>query len=266
MKDTIGQYFTGTETEKRKALLALMDEWRKSLAGKEFAEFFYTDGFFPNYYKQKHRVLFVGREARWITSGGVNIVDGDYIGTFLNWFKNNNDHNQVSFTRHILQMVQLIKSDGKIEFKQLMKANDYAKEMVEKHDYGFAVMNISKYSNDGNDGAHANIALIKQFLEDSQLEKHNYFQEEFKILDPEYIITANLWDGKIDHKSLELCFGKLTQVRAYPPESPEAILYEMDLGGKKIKVIDVYHFASTKPDKDSFYTPIKELLFSEREI
>ena len=262
MNDTIVRYFTGIETEKRKALCALMDEWRTSLAGKciddgeDYADYFYTDGFFPNYYNQKHKVLFVGREARWISS-----IGGDYIAAFLDWFKNNDDHNQAVFTRHILQMVQLFKSDGKIKYEQLMRANDYAKEMVKTGDYGFAVMNISKYSNDTDDGAHADTYMINKFLEDSHLETRNYFQEELKILDPDYIITGNLWDGKIDRTYLDLCFGALTPLEAYPKASPDGILYEMDLGGKKVKLIDVYHFSSRKPDEQCFYTPIKELLF-----
>jgi hypothetical protein len=268
MNDVVAQYFTGIETEKRKTLLALMDEWRESLANKrvQFKDdgkyysgdaYFYTDGFFPNYYNQQHKVLFVGREARWISGG-------DYIAAFLGWFKNNDDHNQKFFTRRILQMVQLFKSDGKIEFEQLMTANDYAKKMVEKGDYGFAVMNISKYANEAKDSAKADPKLINKFLKDSQLETRNYFQEELKILDPEYIITANLFDGKIEKKYLDLCFGKLTLLEEYPKASPDGILYEMDLGRKKVKLVDVYHFSSGKPDEACFYTPIKKLLFSDR--
>ncbi|GHT59368.1 hypothetical protein FACS1894109_15160 [Spirochaetia bacterium] len=262
MNDTVAQYFTGIETEKRKALLALMDEWRESLNNEEYKDWFNTDGFFPNYYNKQHKVLFVGREARGITSGADNNVYGDYIGTFLGWFKAGIQNN--NFGRHLMTMVQLFKSDGKIEFEQLMKASDYGKEMVKTGDFGFAFMNISKYSNDTDGGGEADWDGINQFLEDSQLEKHNYFQDELKLLDPEYIITGNLWNGKIDKKHLDLCFGKLTELSAYPPESPEARLFEMDLDGKKIKLVDVYHFSSIKSAKESFFTPIKELLFPDR--
>jgi hypothetical protein len=144
-------------------------------------------------------------------------------------------------------------------------ADKYAKEMGETGDYGFAVMNISKYCNDKDDGANADIDAICQFLEDSQLEKRNYFQEELKILDPEYIVTSNLLDWKIGKKYLDLCFGKLTKLGEYPQGSPDGILYEMDLGGKKIKLVDVYHFSDrTRSDKEYFYTPIKELLFFDK--
>jgi hypothetical protein len=53
MKDPIVQYFSGIETEKRKALLALMDEWRESLADKEFADFFLHRRVFPELLQSK---------------------------------------------------------------------------------------------------------------------------------------------------------------------------------------------------------------------
>lgn len=261
MKDTILHYFTGIETEKRNTLFMLMNKWYNSISNKENIDWFYTDGFFPNYFSQKHKVLFIGREARWITSGGDNVVHGDYIGSSIRWLETGIQKG--NFWRRILNMVQLFKSDGKKEFEQLLSFKDCAKEMVENHDYGFAIMNISKYSNDTDGGGEADYDFINQFLEDSQLEKHNFFQEELKILNPDFIITFDLWEnGKIDHKYLDLCFGKKTALDEYPKTSPDGRLYEIDLDGKKVKLIDIYHPASRKPDKDCFYTPIKELLFS----
>lgn len=268
MEDRIAEHFMDIEAEKRKAICSLMDEWRTAVASaltyfRDCGEYctgdayFCADGFFPNYYNQKHKVLFVARETR-------DMAEGDYIEEFIGYFKDNNDHNQKAFTRHILQIVQLIKNDGKIEFDELMSANDYAKKMVDTRDYGFAVMEISKYSNDTKDGGKADWKLINKFLEDSHLEKRYYFQEELKILDPDYIITGNLLDGKIEKKYLDLCFGKLMPLQGYPKDAPEATLYEMDLGGKKVKLVDTWAFALPGYDEDCFYTPIKELLFSGR--
>ena len=266
MKDAIEQYFNDSgETEKRKALLKLMDEWSDLLADKEYAKWFNIDGFFPNYYKQKHKVLFVGREARWVTSDGENVVSGDYIATFIGWLKNDQQKNN-SFLGRILRIMQLFKSDGKREYEQLTSAKDYAREIVENKDYGFAVMNISKYSNDTNSGGKADYKSINRFLEESQLEKRNFFQEELKILDPDYIISFDLWNGKIDNKFLDLCFGKRIPLDEYPKTSPDGRLYEIDLYGKKIKLLDIYHPSTpsfVKPDdKGCFYTPIKKLLFN----
>jgi hypothetical protein len=269
MKDAIAQYFTGIEAEKRKAICSLMDEWRTAVApaltyfrdsGEYWSgdAYFCADGFFPNYYKQKHKVLFIGRETRDMAGDGY-----DYIEEFLGFFEDDRSH--TNFMRHILQMVQLFKSDGNIAFEQLLSAKGYEKEMVKTGNYGFAVMEISKYSNNAKDGGKADWKLINKFLEDSHLEKRNYFQEELKILDPDYIITGNLLDGeKIEKKYLDLCFGKLTPLEGYPKDSPEAFLHEMDLDGKKVKLVDTQAFALPGYDADCFYTPIKELLFSDR--
>jgi hypothetical protein len=190
------------------------------------------------------------------------MAEGDYIEEFLGFFKN--DYSHTNFMQHILQMVQLFKSDGNIAFEQLLPAKEYAKEMVKTGDYGFAVMEISKYSNDAKDGGKADRVLINKFLEDSHLEKRNYFQEELKILDPDYIITGNLLDGIIEKKYLDLCFGKLMPLQGSPKDSPEATLYEMDLDGKKVKLVNTWAFALPGYGEDCFYAPIKELLFSDR--
>ena len=255
-----------TETEKRKELLELMNKWRDSLADKEFVDWFYTDGFFPNYYNQKHKVLFIGWEARNITTGGDDVINGDYIGTSLGWLKKDKqgDH---SFWGRIVRMMQLFKSEGRKEFEQLKSANDYVIEMFEKNDFGFALMNISKYSNDVK--READWYSINKFLEDSQLDKHNYFQKEIKILDPDYIITFNLLENiNIKDKYLKLCFGEREQPKdEYPKNgSPDGKLFEIYLYGKKVKLADIYHPSapqSVKPSKECFYMPIKELLFPD---
>jgi len=257
------------ETEKRKELLELMNKWRDSLvdkgADKEFIECFNTDGFFPNYYGQKHKVLFVGREARWITSGGDNVVDGDYISTLIGWLKTGTQKG--NFLRRILIMAQLFKSEGREEFEKLTSFKDCAREMVENNDYGFAIINISKYSNDLDSGGEANYDSINQFLEDSQLDKNKYFQEELEILDPDYIITFDLWEnGKIDHKYLDLCLNRGEEVGKYPKDSPDGRLFKIDINGKPVKLVDIYHPASRKPDKQCFYMPLKELFFPDGNI
>ncbi len=183
MEDQISQYFTGIEAKKREILNSLMNDWRNEVSSSKRKDkdgecyhgdaYFAADGFLPGYYKQKNKVLFIGREPRRVNSH--KKYQGDYIIAFLDWLENNDDHNAKAFTRHVLQMVQLIKSDGQIKFEKLQSANDYAKEMTEKCNYGFAMMNISKYSNEAKDAANADKALMKDFFEHTHLEKRNYF-------------------------------------------------------------------------------------------
>lgn len=65
--------------------------------------------------------------------------------------------------------------------------------MVETNNFGFAVMQLSKYSNDSDEGSIRNVEMMNRFLEDSELDKRNFFMEELSLLDPDIIITANLW-------------------------------------------------------------------------
>ncbi|MDR2069628.1 MAG: hypothetical protein LBP71_07155, partial [Spirochaetaceae bacterium] len=97
-------------------------------------------------------------------------------------------------------------------------------------------------------------------------EKRNYFQEELTLLDPDIIIAANLWGGKVERQYLDLCFGEKARenpVGYYPNKnSPNGILYEFELNGKKIKLIDLYHFSRFGVcDQDYYFSPVKNLLF-----
>jgi len=270
MKDPIMKEFTGIEVEKRKEINSLMRDWKKSISSLEVKikysddnknylaeDYFASDGFFPGYYSQKPKVLFIAREARWMAS----VEYHDYIATFIRIFFPRDNQNRSQFTRRLLYIVEGIKNKGTLKFEKVKTADSIAKEMVGKNDYGYAVMNISKYSNDSKGGAVADKKLINSFLEHSHLEKRNFFQEELAILDPDVIITGNLWDGKIEQKYLDLCFGemkKIDEIRG------KAIVYEIRVSNKKIKLIDVYAFASRYSDKEYFYDPVMKLLFHER--
>ena len=121
-------------------------------------------------------------------------------------------------------------------------------------------MNISKYSNDSENSATADYDLINRFLADSNLTKRNFIREEIELLDPDIIITANLWDTKIKQEYLELVFptGDFEEVKS---SKNEAILYDFQFNQKKIKFIDAFHFSARGSDEGKFYEPIMNLLF-----
>jgi hypothetical protein len=206
MKDAIVSLFSGDEIQKRQQIAALMSDWKSEIASKDRSEYFgeedplsyfVSDGFFPGYFNQKTKVLFSGRETRYDEKS-------DWIQCRIDDYKNTNNQNNKGFTRNLLNIVQGIKGNGQIKFNDLIKPNDYAKELSDSNNYGFAFMNISKYAN-WKDDSRADFDFINTFLEDSNLEKRNFFHEELEILDPDIIITMNLWDGNIDRKYLDLC-------------------------------------------------------------
>jgi hypothetical protein len=260
------EYFQGIEKEKHNSLSTLMDEWKTEISGcpkilfhddNKFydpIDYFVSDGFFPNYYNQKHKVLFIGREARY-NSGN------DYVLGELNYLKTTTSINAITFFRRILYITYGIKNNGKIAFNDIPYANIIVEEMINTNNFGFALMNISKYSNDRKDGGKADIKLINRFLEDSKLNRRNYILEEIELLEPDLIITANLWDGKIEEKYLSIIFPNITLKSSI---ENKLNYYEMINNNKIYKIIDLWHFSMPGSDENYFYTPVFELLENEK--
>lgn len=255
------------EIDKRRKLNKLMSDWKQHIKtknkiifpddGKKYdtIDYFNSDGFFPGYYKKNNtKVLFIGRESRYC-SGGDRVIDG------LKWFKDGSP-NASSYWRRILYIVYGIKTKGKYSYDDIPYANEILKDMNNNNDYGFAIMNISKYSNDAEDGASANFLLINQFLEDSNLKERNYIREEIGILEPDIIITANLWDGRINNSQLRLVFPD-SDFKELQRVEGIANLYEFSFETRSLKLLDLYHFSCRGSDRKKFYEPTMKLLFNK---
>ena len=121
-------------------------------------------------------------------------------------------------------------------------------------------MQLSKYSNDSETGGNRNIWLMNRFLEDSELEKRNFFQEELSFLSPDIIITANLWECGVMEEFLEMCFpsGKFA---SWETDEGGNINYgAFDVGGKTAKIINTYHFSARMSVEECFYNPVMKVL------
>lgn len=255
------------EIQKTLDLLALEDDWKKQIStkapiifqddGKEYPpeSFFANDGFFPGYFEQKRKVLFIGRETRWIS--GL-----DFRNTSYEFFEKENVNGN-TFWRNVLYMLYGIQKEGKAAFEEVPYANDIAKNMVKTNDFGFAVMQLSKYSNDSDEGATRNVEMMNRFLEDSELEKRNFFLEELKLLEPDVIITANLWDCGVKEEYLEQCFPSENFGSWKKYGQNIADYADFTLYGKTAKLINTYHFSARKASEEYFYNPVMDILFSK---
>jgi hypothetical protein len=160
-------------------------------------------------------------------------------------------------------MAYIVNKKGKVDLDKLKSAKEIANEMVSSNDFGFAYMNISKYANKAEDSARADIQLMKQFLEDSELKKRNFLNEEVNILEPDIIVTANLWDDKIDWKYLDLCFPEFKDAEPVKTIEGVARLYQARINRKPVKLLDLYyHFAAIMKQNTYFFEPIKQLFRS----
>ena len=259
-----GIQYSETEIKKTLELLSLFDDWKALIAtkrpivfqddGKEYPpqDYFAYDGFFPGYFEQETKVLFIGRETRWISGM-------DFRDTTYSFFKNENV-NGSPFWCKVLYMLYGIQHKGKVPYSDVPYADEIAKKMVETGNFGFGVMQLSKYSNDSDEGASRNIDMMNRFLEDSELEKRNFFHEELKLLEPDIIITANLFDCGVRNEYLARCFsGTFSDELSPCPKTANHWKYDLD--GKQVDMINTYHFSSRKPIDECFYEPVMKILF-----
>lgn len=263
-------YTDETEKEKFENLLKLQNAWKEQIStkppmifpddGKKYrtAKYFCYDGFFPGYFSHKKKVLFIGRETRW---GRPNFIESS-----INFFANKNVNGKSSpFWYKVLCMIYGIQygiqHERKVHYEDVPYVDSIAKEMVKNKDYGFAVMQLSKYSNDSSEGGIRNIEMINRFLEDSELNKRNFFQEELSLLDPDIIITANIWDCGVKDEYLEQCFPE-EKFKSWQRDEVNNNYGDFELNGKIVKIINTYHFSSRKSRKYCFYDPVMKILFN----
>jgi hypothetical protein len=254
MKDEIRKLFPENEQTYYDENKKLLDEWKtyiqdKKIVHKDGANGFVPDGFFPYYYKQKIKILYIAVESRQLS--GCNYIDMVYRG-----FKNNKigqkGINGSVFFRKLLKITYGIENDF-LDWNKIPKASEITQKYLGENGISFAIMELSKLSND-NPSRHKNIKQINNFIAISKNESRNFWNEQIKILNPHYIISMNL----VGHLH-EL--GDITdkQKNDTPPS-----IYSLSLGGNKsVKIIDTYHFSNSVEEK-WFYESIVEIIKSDK--
>jgi hypothetical protein len=239
----------------------LMADWKMQLSphqvlfrddGKMYPaeSFFASDGFLPYYFHQKRRVLFIARETRYIAGQ-------DNIEVILKKCKSNPQGIEAeSVLRRMLLLAYGIRHDGTIPFESIDTQRLCALAAMAEG-FSFAFMELSKYSNENDDGASADTELMASFFEHSNLQERNFVQEELSLLDPELVITMNLWDGKIDAGILHLALGDAPFIDC---PYPSAARRTITINDNTVPVIDLYHFSARKKDNEDFYRPVMQII------
>lgn len=263
-----------SEQDKRKKLKQLFDNWRKIISdkpkiqsplikeGEYVPEYLFTDdGFYPGYFSSNTKVLFIGREGRYAQ----NIARKDRIIFDLEVFNNRpKDALSKRFWKRVLTLAYLIRN-GQESISTPLNTVEILNKMNKEKNYGFAFMNLSKYLNPIEEkSGRVNAKLIKRFLDDSELDKYNFIKEEIKILNPNLIITSNLWNINASiNNYLNQIFSPIEALGKQEDNGQNACLLICDFDGIKIPRVDIHHFsASSIPAIDlmHFYIPIIELL------
>lgn len=243
--------FPGSETEKRKQIAGLMDEWKSMVTRPNR---FVSDGFYPYYWQQPIRLLVIGREGR-------GLANQDYIDVLLNngyWVSTIGGRkiNTLPFQRRLMKVVYGIVK-GFPAFDKVPDAATIGRMVAKEDGISFAWMNLSKESNEDDKNWETN----KETFEESYNTSIEFIGKEIALLSPHVIISMNE-GGRVK--------GVLEKIADVAPRkiSPKWIkgVYDITIKDPENPVkalwIDTYHFAAHNTryikvnDEGSFYNPI----------
>jgi hypothetical protein len=235
------------DDEKPKLVLLenLFQEWLQHFANagtalkKHVADDMVSDGFYPHYFSQKKRILFIGKEARGISGDNyIDVLYPVYRGESRPWPLNSSKFH----SRMIRIAYGLI--HGMQSWQEIPRASEIGHTFGEANGLSFAFMNISKLSNDG-DNWQADMGVIN-VAHNLSTQGRKFNLEEVRILQPHIVITMNLGD-KI------AALGQLTPIHA--SNLPRS--FWLDSAGHRSLLIDTWHFAAPrKKALPDYYIPI----------
>lgn len=231
-----------SELELNNDINKLMSVWREIDTNDAV---FCSDGFFPYYTSQKHRVLFVGRESRGI--GGL-----DYINVVLPALHEKilgGCHiNQYAFFRRLMYIAYGFQHDFPNFWDELLPADVIATTFGTAEGVSCAYMNISKTSNENPDNWSSDWEAISASLKVS-IEKE-YIRKEVSLLEPEIIVTLNI-EGALEHLVDKGSLKKVGSIES------NLDVFSATVKGKKCYIFNTWHFTAQKKDLDCFYAPIQ---------
>jgi len=231
-----------------KRLEALFEEWHQHIAGaddspyREFADEMVFDGFYPNYFSQNLRVLFVGLEARQIA--GYNYLDVLYAAYSKGRYIGGIHLDKARFHWRLLRIAYGLQN-GMPQWEQIPNASDIGETFGAKDGTSFAFMNLSKLSNE-EDSHSADWTSINAFHSLSE-RGASFYQREIALLRPQIVITMNI-------QSHLNSFGNST----YLDCERGVTFWELETLGNRALLIDAFHFSAwNKNDIDDYYEPIR---------
>ena len=231
-------------------LAHLFDKWINHLRDKSLydtytADDFVTDGFYPYYFSQNPRILFIGREA-------LGMSGMDYLESLYKAYKNNSVA-QTSLDGHRFHTTMFYLAYGLLNgfpaYQTVPYASELAKTFGTGHGMSFAFMNLSKFSNDSDSSWVLNNELATNFLENSKDDKINFHLEEINILQPDIIITSNL-----NEVHLLSYLGELKEVDL---SDSNVWVYELSSHNRSIPILETWHFSNWSKQQDTeVYEPV----------
>lgn len=246
-----------TESSKLKQISELMSEWKNSLSDNEKA-IFVEDGFYPNYFSKKPKILFIGRESLEVS--GENYIEL-LFDSYVNSKKVGSRHlNQNAFHRRLLFLAYgiLNRKSTLSDYNAMPSADIIGDTFATENGVSFAFMNISKSSNDKT--VQADWGLIEESISNGL----QFIKKEIEILEPDVIITGNIggYFFKI-FKEIRV----VDRLWSDLDKECDVCIHELSIGGKIIPLLDCWHFSNFKKrDFENFYEPICRYLKCNNDV
>ncbi|PMG27810.1 hypothetical protein BCU94_18825 [Shewanella sp. 10N.286.52.C2] len=200
------------------------------------------DGFYPHYFSQKVKVLFIAQES--LELSGENYIDLMHHCYTIDKKVGALSLNQYQIHKSMLSIAYGINKDC-CEWGSIPTATKIVDNFSIEDGLSFAFMNLSKLSNEsGNHQADWN--LINGFLDTFKSSPINYFSKQIELLNPDIIITMNLE-------------SRLSALGEVIPEEygSKVSRYYLQTETEKYPLLDTFHFAAiSKSPEEDFYVPI----------
>lgn len=221
----------------------LMTRWKASLQkqSQEDHDSFISDGFYPNYTRQRCRILFIGREA--YGDGG-----WDYIETFIPHYQGKTPLKERGgwFHHRLLWiawgLLKRVPSWG--ELPELPELFPHFGKPESEGGFSFAFMNANKLPN--QESTRMRWDSLDQFVAHSQA----FILEEIALLHPDVVISMNMNDRE-SYRALGFHYdehadaGGNVAIHHFPDGTP---------------FLDTYHFSSSKSPDANIYAPLVQAL------
>jgi len=238
--------YPDSEKSKLSALESLFRDWHQQFVNNgtilknHEAEGMVFDGFYPHYFSQKKKVLFIGWEP-------VGLEGDHYIDTLYECYREtkkvgSRQLDQSQF-HYLMMYITYGILNGLPAWKDIPNASKIGDTFGSSDGLSFAFMNISKLSNDiwqaDHDVINAAYTLSTQ--------PRNFIQEEVAVLEPDIVITMCR-----TKKDKIASLGQLTPINA----SEDMESFWLDNNSHRCLLINTWHFSAHKANINSFYVPI----------
>lgn len=239
--DGFARIYPPDEHALRANLRDLMTRWKASLPPDD-REAFVSDGFYPNYTRQRCRILFIGREA--YGDGG-----WDYIDTFLPKYQGREPLEEAGgwFHQRLLKVAWgLLKrvADWDALPQPPALAPHFGKPETEGG-FSFAFMNANKLCNPASTAT--DWRAFGRFVPPSAA----FIREEISLLHPDVIISMNMNEQASYENALGFRYDH------HVDDAGNVAIHHLPDG---TPFLDVWHFSASKSPSTNIYAPIVQAL------